>query len=400
MKQMKIKSPIVLLILIALYFSCNRHEQERPFAQLETTSIKVDESGLTAFAKVIYLPKGDPILDYGFMYDKTPVLQYIPDFNFDGIDVSLGNDFNGDIFSGRIEKGLVKGQKYYVRAFIRSEKWIAYGTAISFTSKGSSAISLEKLSPNDTIVPGDFLSVIGKNMGYDSRNVSVKLDNIDIPINSINDTVVTFLIPQFVKDESKITISNRFNDQKVNFVIPFIPAPEVTNIKPFEMADGDTMIIRGKYFSRISDWNRVNFSSNSRGKIIYADKEQIHFRMDAASPASGGPTFRIGVGLRKSDRVLFNYAPIEIHNFFPKEGANGDTLTILGQNFFTTPGVHVVSLEGVTWGWEVLESSNTQLKVLISEINLFPDVTMRTRRLRVSTNAGVTAFSEELFTYK
>ncbi len=392
---------IIILLLVSIFISCNKHELEKPFAEIETSVLEIDESGITASATVSYFPTNTPLIDYGFIIDDGRPLEYIPDFYFDGLKFSLGRDLNGNEFMGRIERGMIKGQQYNVRGFIQSEDWVVYGTPIQFMSQGSIGISFDGIFPNDTIVPGDTLSIIGKYFGNIKQNFSIKIDNNDLPIRTINDELISVQIPQFIKDGATLSITNNFNSQRTNFAIPYIPIPQITSAYPTEVMDGDTMVIMGKYFSKVGEWNRIESPLNSNGSklsIIYSDEKEIHLKFNVIRPAGGGSTLRVGVGLKTSERLPFRYSPIEIHDFFPQEGTDGDTITIIGKNPFTTPEWYFVGLENQTFGWEVIESSTSQLKAIIGNIYLSEGETFAREKIRVSAN-GVGAVSEQFFTY-
>jgi len=393
-------NPLLLFGFGLILMYCNRKEIERPFAQLETTEVtNINEEGVTVKAKVLFLPKSDPIVDHGFIYGKVPGSNVYPEYTFDDYSISLGDQLSGDEFSALINTGLIKGESYFIRAFLKSTEWEAYGTPVFFTSQGSGGIELTEIIPSDTIVPGETLTIKGVNLGTDRRLLSVKIGAVEVPFFNVNDTILTFQVPRNVRDNEVIQISSDFNNQSFSFSMPHIPAPVLNSISPSKIADGDTITLKGKYFSSELGWNKIIFFINADFTLLSSDRDQIQFLLNSSwPPPSNSRNIWVEVGQRTSNGITFDYRDMIIDDFFPKEGKEGDTLTIVGKNFFKRPHIIFVGMEDFNEGWPVLKSSTDTIITLVGRYPINPSETKPMRKIRVATN-GSNVLTEEKFTY-
>lgn len=125
---------VVLTFLILSVFSCKKIQLERPFAQLSTYLFSLDSEGVEVRATVDFRPAGDPIIEYGFVYEPyVNTVDVLPNSIRGAVYLPISDPLDGNQFSLRIEEGLDKGTTYFVRSYLRSEEWLAHGTEVLFT---------------------------------------------------------------------------------------------------------------------------------------------------------------------------------------------------------------------------------------------------------------------------
>lgn len=389
MKRKWLKLSVLLILLFGSFTACQKKEIERPFAQLETQVLAVDQEGILAEGKVLFFPSGDPVVEHGFIFGRTPGSNVFPDFVFNADTLIIDSPLEGDIFSSRIDKGLLRGAEYYVRAYVSSANWVAYGTSVSFTSQGSGGFHLDGIFPNDTVVPGEILTISGRNIGIDPDALRISIGSETLPLIDITDSRLRFRVPRIVSNNRDIVISNFYNEKAFTFPLPFIPDPVIREWSPAQIADGDTILISGNYFSPVLDWNEVTTFFNQSFTLLSSDRQHISLRLNSSWPPPGGTyNMLVTVGARESNRIQFQFRDIVIEDFFPKSGRIGDTITIIGKNFFNRPEIMFVGMEDHFEGWPVLESSPTQLKVTVGFYPLGAESRI-SRKLRIGTNAGM-----------
>ena len=393
MKMIYRKYIFIILAFFMILAACEKEEIKRPFARLETLPVtELDSSGVTFNATLLTTPDDANIIDYGFVWRNAP-FNRATDFPSGSRNISLGNELNAKDFSTRLTTGLADREIYYVRAYIRSDEWLVYGNQRSFFSQGGEGPVIESLLPEGTVVPGDTLVLTGRNFG--TEDISVQVGEEIAPLLTANDTEISLILPRLIEDGDFISVANRFKEKAI-IPLPPIAKPEILNITPSAIAEGDTVLIEGRNFSSRSEWNKVQISVSSQSSIISTSQNQIKFVLTSLSYNTSNSHLKVRVGKHFSNEIPFTYAPVQITDFFPKEGAPGDTITILGKNFFNNPDQHFVTFDDKKQ-WPVIESNSSTLKVLISEVNLGLS-SSASGKIKVEA-AGNTAVTPEYFTY-
>jgi hypothetical protein len=278
---------------------------------------------------------------------------------------------------------------------------VAYGIKDEFRSQGTSSLVINGLWPSDTIVAGQTLAIRGQNIGTDPSAFEVLIQGREIPIQSISDTAILIQAPQYFLDGWDVELRSSFSGEVFSLNYPHVPNPIITSVSPREFADGDTITIRGKYFSPIPAWNETTIFINPDMTRTSGSEDEIKFYVRGSSPPPGSAFgVLVEVGHAKSEAFSFRYAPIEVYDFFPKEGRPGDTITVVGKNFHGAPGLNFTSLEGFNFGWRNIRQSYDTLTLMVTEMAVRPEELPLNRRLRVSSNGAGTAFSQDVFTYR
>src|SRR5690349_8245363 len=169
---MKSFSAVFCCILLV---TCTKEEVTvRNYPRVRTHSV----DGITSQGAVLHgeiTLATSEVTDHGFIWSIYPTL------DLENAEViSLGPRNGKGLFSSKVERSLVTGGKYYVRAFARSDLYTVYGDVTEFISMGSKAPTILSFTPSkaytlDTIlISGSYFSDL-KNLnlvrfgGFDSE---------------------------------------------------------------------------------------------------------------------------------------------------------------------------------------------------------------------------------------
>lgn len=348
------------MLLMALFFltTCQKEEnaiREYPrLANLQVTEINA--SGAVFNAEVI-AGNLDDVIEYGFVWNTIDEPQYgFPDKQ---VTTKLLNEKK---FSAAIHSALKTGERYYVRAFIKTERFLVYGETISFISLGSEAPILTDFSPK-TASWGDTLKIIGKNFTYKSSGINVQLGNIQAPVLSSTDTTIQVVVPSEMNLEKvNLSVSIVGNTAKSENQFAYL-VPQISDIHPLSATYKDTVYIHGINFFRNNTYNKVNFNGMSV-PIVFASTTllkvlvPVNLAVNHAKISIAGPTKAIEFD------VPFALKVITIKGFQPDTVFHSnEIITITGENFNPNGSNNKVTIKGLNV--PIIEASAGQLKVKI-----------------------------------
>ena len=160
-----------------------------------------------------------------------------------------------------------------------------------------------------------------------SLGVSTGGGSFSARATSAIETGKTYYVSAFAK-----TGKNIFYSDPVSFTGLGSAAPTISAVEPKKGIVGDTVIIRGQNFSRLSENNIVRFNSQD-ANVLSASETVITVR----TPSSKGvETVEISVktaGQTVTDRS-FSYLKPDIIDFYPKTGIYLDTVYVKERNYF------------------------------------------------------------------
>ncbi len=383
------------LLVIAVTLSC-RDTIERPFPKLVTLPVsEVNADGATFSAQVDGEIKD--MADHGFVWYVNSRQPFTGEPG-DAGKFSLGSNLQGRTFSVRVTSGLAPQKNYYVRAYLKSGEYWQYGDEIPFRSEGSKSNLSFKASPSQ-VVPGDTVSISGEIVAlYNTSQFKVTWAFTELPLLAKVGNELKILVP---KDES---LGSTIVIQTPAGVSDPIPAPalvepEIKRVSPNAIGEGDTILIEGKNFSPISDWNEVFFNYQSGIQIVSATRNQIKA---VSFSVTGWDMVAILVknGTFESEEFIVAAKKAEIISFSPASGSTGDTIILKGRYL---PGMGDQFSGRIQFGENFLfgarREDHTKLILTVFDYNIGKALSYTDRITITNGFSTLLASSSEKFSY-
>lgn len=386
----------VFLLLVIGSTSCQKEEEiSRPFARIRTLPVtEIDSTGVTFNAEVVLFGEQE-IIEYGFILYSDPI-DRLPNFPEEFNHFSIKQKLIDQQFLIRVNPGIVEGERKIVRAYIRSLEQIIYGDETSFITARTASPVIEKISP-DVLVPGDTMIISGKHFFGVNQGGKVFVEgnnNISIDIVAASENEILAIVPRYIPERISIVVKTDIGRLSSPFLLPLVAEPKITDIIPNIGTIGDTITVKGKFFSPILNWNVIGGCS---GTVLSASKNEIKFLISDLSPYDSISYVYVWVGddnNRSSTLPLITSKPV-ITDFSPKEGHIGDIITISGNNFFPNPASTRVLFKN--YNFTVIRSKKNELKVIVNEIPIEIGNTV-SDKIRVIL-AGYDEASKDAFKY-
>lgn len=367
---------LLFLLMICLLTTCKKEDAAiKEYPRINTLDVSgINESGATFGANII---SGDltQTKEYGFVWD----ISTSPDINLHDKLVMTGILSNKSI-SGIVHSALKKDVVYYMRAYVKTDKYLVYGKVVSFKSLGSEAPVIADFSPKSASW-NDTIKITGKNFRYRTSGIVVKLGELATTIISSTDTTIRFVIPAKINYE-KVNVSVSIEGNISVSTTPFsYLIPSIADISPLLATFNDTIYIRGTNFFKSIVGNKVYFNGLT-ATIVYASRSLLKVLVPAtltlnqAKISISGPVKDIEFG------SLFSLKAIVLKSFEPDTIFHpSGIITIKGENFNPLLINNAVIING--FKATIVESTFGYLKVKL------PDEVIPDRYLSVFTNADI-----------
>ncbi|WP_339752924.1 IPT/TIG domain-containing protein [Algoriphagus aquimarinus] len=182
----------IVLIALVVVFSCNENDEVVPRTNPRFSVAYIQEVTSTGaeFSANVYDFGSDEILEYGFVYSKD----FEPRVGAGEVIKSEGRPQSTFKLVG--DHSMVKGQIYYVVAFIKTSQSIVYSQTVNFKSQGSEGFIIDKLVGGPEVYFGDTLTVYGSRFSTDEANYEVLVNNGKANIVDINNDSFKIIIPE------------------------------------------------------------------------------------------------------------------------------------------------------------------------------------------------------------
>jgi hypothetical protein len=350
-----------------LFVGCIKEEPyECPLVQTgEVTDIGT--SGAIFHGKILGLGNR-PILDYGFVWNKTgkPTIE-------DSYIKSFGAASQTAIFEASISSALGKGYTYHVRSFIRDEKSITYGREIEFISLGSEAPRITGFFP-ETASWGDTITITGEHFNCMKQENVVLFKSCPGTVISSSETEIKVLVPTALAlTESNIAIYflGYFEVSSKAFTLA---APRILSYSPENGTYKTIVEIKGKGFHPSSTIVRFD---TTKAEITKATFNSITAVVPFRLP-HGEIDLSVNTIVKKqvADKKFKSRSPL-ITGFSPSTGTFGDEITITGEDFSTVVAENVVKFGNVNATIE--QATANILKVIVPN-----DLTLKNSKLNIS----------------
>ena len=182
---------IVILSVLVLIFSCNENDDVTPRTNPRFSVTYVQEVNATGaeFMATVYDLGSDEILEYGFVFGRA----YEPRIGRGEVLKATGQPERTFKLTG--DHSMLKGQNYYVAAFIKTSQTIVYSETRSFTSQGSGGFVFERLEGGPEVYYGDTLTVVGSKFSTDLSNYEVKINHSVARVVDVDERSFKIVIP-------------------------------------------------------------------------------------------------------------------------------------------------------------------------------------------------------------
>jgi hypothetical protein len=167
----------------------------------------------------------------------------------------------------------------------------------------------------------------------------------------------TYYVKAYVSTKSYTTYG-----VSVSFRSQGSTGPHIDSFSPSEGKAGDTVTIKGNYFSATTKFVGVKFGTYE-AKVVRSDEHTIVCVVPSDIP---DPTTTINVtvtGKSASSATPFKLKFPFIGSFAPHSGTFGDVVTLQGENFNIDPSKNIVTFNDVVA--TVVEGTATTLKVIV-----------------------------------
>jgi N-acetylneuraminic acid mutarotase len=357
---MKTLRYIALLMLITLLVvNCNEEEvTSRPYPRLKTLPVTGINAGGATFHAEILFRGGFDILRYGFVWSEGGN----PSLNNTERRIFSGNIQSGS-FSAEITTTLMEKFTYSVRSFVETDNYTVYGEIVDFYSLGSKAPQIISIAPPEGTV-GDTMTIKGKNFSFLNQNNKVTFNLLKAITVSSSDTLVQVVVPDVTEPENKIVLNLAGN--ATEYPTPFrITTPVLESVTPQLTSFGDTLLLKGRYFSPEIKANRL-FLGNVPAVLVSAGKNQLSFIVPANLNASVY-ALRLETGGRQATYSSVAIKPPVVWsvNVNRITRFNNGNLVISGDNFNPIPEKNGVWLG--TQPTEVVSAKRNQITIRFPE---------------------------------
>lgn len=362
----------LLILILALFLSCNKKDDSKPVVVASTLSVQsfIPSSGVT----------GDTITISGSGFG-TDSLRLWVDFN--------GSRVRPKEITDTKLKVLVPEQAKTGKIKVSFGDNLNALSALEFTKLISATI--KSFSPLSARI-GDVITIKGTNFGLDTNVVSVKFGASKVyKPKIITDTTMSVNVP-IDAETAKISLSINGRTALIsNETFTLLSIPVLTSFSPTSARSGEIITITGTGFG--IDTNRVNIKFGNSKTI--KPKTITDKSMTVVVP-SDAETAKISLSVNNSAFVssVTNFTLIPkptISSFSPQSARAGETVIISGTGFGTD-----INAVNIKFGNSSLVKPET---ISTTRITVFVPLTAQTGKISIIMS-GVTIFSNDDFTLK
>lgn len=330
MKKLFTRPIPVLLLLFVLLFCEKEFDGERPFVRLITLPpTDLNAEGVTLNGEFLDLSGGN-VSDYGFLIDSKKISADIA-INPDILKFSLkGEATKVGSFSVRVESNLNVGSTYYVRAYAYQGALLVIGEEVSFKSEGGSVNPLINDFLPINLVPGDTITINGKNFTLGNPKIAIKLggQNAEL-IGAITDTQLKIRAPLNIPLNGKVEVQvgsvelvSSQNYQRLR--------PSIIN-SPAVVKYGTSFLIECTNLSKYSSSTNVEIGSNGEYSGCNVLQQQNNTLLvslaDIPYRVTGNDSIKVSTASLTA-RAKINLAKPSILSVTPNIGMTGDEITL------------------------------------------------------------------------
>lgn len=217
-----------------------------------------------------------------------------------------------------------------------------------------SGFSPAKAADNATI------TIAGANFSTTATSNIVKFNGVAATVTSASANQLTVLVPSGASN-GKITVETGGNTVTSNTDFTLVYPPTIANFSPQSAKASNIVTITGTNFDAIRTNNTVKFN----GEVaIINSASNTELQVYVPNLATTGKITLEVNGFSQTTTTDFTIIPSPVMtDFSPKSGKEGNTVTITGKNFDTTPSNNLVKFNGTIA--TVTAATTTELQVTV-----------------------------------
>lgn len=208
--------------------------------------------------------------------------------------------------------------------------------------------------------PGTEVIIEGENFSPEYQANQVKIGTTDVEVSSSTKNSIKIVVPSDATTGKIQVATNSFTALSDDNFVVVIP-PSITSIQPLKGEPGTEVTINGNHFSETQDGNIVKFGGVV-AQLVSASTTQLKVLVPAGAASGSIVVIVNDVSVTSNETFEVLKSPI-IQSFSPEFGTPGNTVTITGANFGSTPTENIVKFSGVTAS--ITSASQTQLTVIV-----------------------------------
>ncbi|REE01174.1 IPT/TIG domain-containing protein [Marinoscillum furvescens] len=269
---------VVVTVLTTICSCSDEFYSERDYPRLLTLPIEnISEEGVVFNAE--FVRRGnEEILEYGFVY-ATIENPRVTHHNR----VTKTENIESERFSMTGQSALIPGEKYYVRAYAKTEGYLVYGVNVSFQSIGGPGPKIESFTPKIGTWK-DTLIISGSNFSYRYIENELSLGDVELRPFMANDSIIMAVIPAVANaPEVKVKLSVVGNPTVASESFQYL-VPSVDSIEPLQFSKGDIVKIYGQNFHHIEEYVEVMLNQQNC-EVISTTSKSVTFRAEESSKA-------------------------------------------------------------------------------------------------------------------
>ncbi len=238
----KLRKLILIFYLSVIAISCKR-ENEFAFPLIQTGEVTdIDNTGAVFHARITDLSKSE-ILEYGFVWG------FVNDPDIRSSKITVANTPETGFIDIKVSSDFVNDTIYYVRAFIRNDRYTTYGKNVSFRSKGSLAPEIIDFNPkegtNNTTV-----TISGKNFSGGITGNVVMFGRAEAEVIEAGAEKLIVSLPSDLKFSGKVHIFIKTADKTAKSSSTFdLLGCEILNVSPSSLIGGDIIYVKAENLS-------------------------------------------------------------------------------------------------------------------------------------------------------
>jgi len=263
------KNSFVLYCLV-LMVTCTKEEtSSRPYPRVETGEVTdITRTGAVFHGQITF--SSTEILDRGFVWaNNTDLTLESSDKISSGTAVGKGN------FEAQVSRDLETGVKYYVRAYVKTDKYLVYGDIATFISLGSKAPQITSFIPTTASI-GDTITIRGSNFSFKKGIDVVTFDNVRAFVTYAEDVILKVIVPAEINStSSQLSISVYGNKGVAPSPFTLIP-PQVVSVNKNTISLCDTLTLTIAHIPKDISNSLIFFNDKSNAPISLAgDKLKV-----------------------------------------------------------------------------------------------------------------------------
>lgn len=231
------------LVVIGLFTTCQDEEiTSRDYPRLFTHEVtQINPSG-AVFTAEIHSGDLGQITEYGFVWDRNVKPQIMHHDK-----QIITSPLTKPTFGATAHAAMKSGVFYFVRAYVKTDKYVVYGNAVSFKSLGSNSPVITGFTPK-TGNWRDTIQITGIHFRYMPGGTEVMLGDIRATVLASTDTTIRIVVPPVNNTDKvnlRVTMEGMTAISADQFAYNF---PVIADFSPRSGTTGNTITITGKNF--------------------------------------------------------------------------------------------------------------------------------------------------------